>query len=267
MRRRESIIITFALLVLLFFIIRVGSNWGIVLGVRGIFEKILSPFESLTLNISRAPSAIFHDGELAKLKDENKKLLTDRAEFEKLKQDNQALRDQFQNSTTPTTNLLPAHIIGMPSFVPGVVTPDTLILDKGKSDGIAIGEAVILNDDLAGKISKVSIHTAEVTLVTSPNFSSTATTSQTNALGILKGEGNGDMILDNVLLSDQLKIGDAVITKGEETLDALGIAPNLIIGKIVSVDKKASSLFQTAKIKSLSQVSSASLLFIVLPSK
>ncbi len=202
---------------------------------------------------------------MQQLKEENQQLLVQKAEFEKLKADNKALRDQFQTASPPSVNLLPARIIGISQFIPGITSFDQIILDKGSAEGVRLGYAVADGQNLLGKVTDISFHRCQVELVSNKNFSFTAQTAETNASGVIKGQGGGDILLDNVLLSGALKISDVVVTKGDQTIEGIGLPPDLIVGKIVSIDKKASSLFQSAKIKSPVDIASLSLIFIIFP--
>ena len=58
------------------------------------------------------------------------------------------------------------------------------------------------------------------------------------------------MLLDNVLLSVELKKDADVLTKGDVNEKREGYPPNLIVGKIISIEKKQSDLFQRASVKS-----------------
>lgn len=168
-----------------------------------------------------------------------------------LEKDNAALRDQFEKGVLPSKNLLPSTVIGTPSFVPGISPPEYYVLDKGTESGVAAGQQVLYKNNLVGKIETAGPFTSRVTLLTNSTLRFTALTSETNALGVVKGEGEGKILLDNVVLSDTLKKGDLVLTKGDMTEDGQGVPPGIVLGKIISVQKKASAVFQTAKVQSL----------------
>ncbi|HZJ18567.1 MAG TPA: rod shape-determining protein MreC, partial [Patescibacteria group bacterium] len=69
--------------------------------------------------------------------------------------------------------------------------------------------------------------------------------------------------LDNVLLSENLKKGDIILTKGDIDQEENGYPPDLIIGKIISVDKSPSALFQKADVVSLVDLSKLTTVFII----
>ena len=86
---------------------------------------------------------------------------------------------------------------------------------------------------------------------------------ETNASGVIKGEGGDGMILDEVLLSDSLKKDDLVLTKGNQDLSGVGFPPGLAVGKIASISKNASDLFQKAEVKSSLDFTKLDKVFIV----
>ena len=176
--------------------------------------------------------------------------------------DNKALRDQFAASYPKSQQLIEVHVISSPSFIPGVTFVENMIVDKGQKDGLKTGMAVVYKDNLVGKIQEVSDNTSKIMLITNSSFSVISQTLQTRAQGVVKGQGGGEMILDNVILSQQLSQNDFVLTKGEGDLSS-EIMPSLVIGKIVSVNKNPSDLFQVAKVKSLLDFSHLSTVFIV----
>ena len=67
----------------------------------------------------------------------------------------------------------------------------------------------------------------------------------------------------NFVLSDKFEKGDVVVTKGNIDEQGNGIPPDLIVGKIISVHKNPSALFQTAEIESLVNVSRLDTVFIL----
>lgn len=190
-------------------------------------------------------------------------LLSKIVDEKKLTDENSALKDQFQKGTIRSLNLLPAKVLGSPTFVPGVTIPQEFVIDKGRKDGIAVDQAVVVGDSIIGKIIKVSDNFSVANLLTNPDVSLTAKTNR-NALGVVKGVGDEEVILDNVVLSDDLEKGDLVYTKGDINENGNGVPPDLLIGKIVSIDKKSSSLFQQASIQSFIDVSKLSDVFILI---
>ncbi len=239
------------------------SKAGILNPVSSVLQRITAPFQSATYNFFNSVILLGESPKLKQLETENLRLTSMLSDQKKLERENSALSDQFQVSSPNSNTLLPANIVGAPSFIPGIAVPETFIIDKGTSDGITIGRAVVYKNNLVGKVTKANGFLSEVTLVTNPASSLTVKTSGSDVLGVIKGQGGGEMILDNVLLSDNLKPADLVLTNGGTNLNGTGYPPDLIVGKIVSVDKKASSLFQRAKVSSFINFSKIRTVFII----
>lgn len=209
-------------------------------------------------------SAVFVATPFLPRNNKDEKLLVtvmDKSEDSREQREMQALRDQFETTTIPSVRLLPARIIGFEGFLPGVSRPTRIVLDRGKADGVKTGQAVVVTGNLVGRVGKTTQSRSQVTLLTKSGWSFTGKTSKTNAQGLLVIEG-GDMLFKNVVLSDELSKKDLVVTKGDESIDGTGFPPDIVIGEIVSVDKKASALFQTARVRSFVDVVGLSTVFV-----
>jgi rod shape-determining protein MreC len=137
-----------------------------------------------------------------------------------------------------------------------------LILDVGTKDGIKVGDAVVYQNNLVGKVTQVSGNLSNVILLTNSSSQFIAET-QRKAQGIIKGQGSGKVILDNVVLSDELKKDDLVLTKGDIGAQNAGFPPDLTVGKIISVSKNPSDLFQKAEVQPLISLSNLEKVFVV----
>lgn len=222
-------------------------------------EKPAAAIQSFSYNLFQKLPFVSEDSKIKKLKEENLDLLNKIADFEKLKRENQALSDQFQTSYPQSTRLLKADVIGAPSFVPGVSVPNNFIIDKGSKDNLKVGSAVVVKNNLIGIISKVSENLSSVDLVNNSSLSFTAKT-ENEAIGVIKG--GSVLTLDNVLVSENIKIGELVLTKGNINSDDVGIPPDLIVGKITSLEKNPSDLFQKAKVESFVNFVNLSTVFV-----
>ncbi|HSW47545.1 MAG TPA: rod shape-determining protein MreC [Candidatus Saccharimonadales bacterium] len=249
MQKRKSFFPTFLIFFIPAIILFVLAGTGYLNGLTGFFE-------TGTVPIQKSLFGIFHPDskdELSKLQDENRNLASQLTKQEEMKRDNQALRDQFQTGNPAPNTLLPATVIGGED--------DTIIIDKGQADMIQVGDVVVLKDNLIGKVDRVSMHLAVVDLITG-NTSFTAKTVKTDSLGIVKGQSGG-LLLSNVVLSDKLEKGDLVVAKGDVDSHGIGFPPDLIAGKIVSVNKKASNLFQSAEVRSLVDFAKLKIVFVI----
>lgn len=218
--------------------------------VRGLFESAFLPIE----RVLHAKS-VGKMTEVDNLKQQNAQLTAQLAKDKQSEKEMAALKDQFAFSQATSRTLLPSHIVGTRDG-------DTYVLDKGESDGVKKGSIVVVKDILLGTIFETTPHTSILLTMSSPRQTISVHTSSTNALGILKGTGAGHMLLDHVILSDHLDEKDVVLTKGDADKQ---IPPDLSIGKISSVDKKISDVFQQANVTPLLDISRISVVFISVP--
>lgn len=250
MQKKPSFFIYFLIFFILSIVIFLFSNFGFLKPVEPFFHTLTAPIQGVFYSGFSFVAGFGANSKIKELENKNSLLTKQLIDQNKLVKDNKALNDQFQIQNPRSDNLIPAQVIGAPGFIPGFSVPESYVIDRGVSDGIKVGDAVIVNDNLIGRIAKVSSYISSVMLISNSNFLVTASTLETGAQGVLKGQGGGGLILDNVVLSDSLRVGDIVISKGNVNELGSGIIPNLILGEIVAVNKNPSDLFQRAKINS-----------------
>lgn len=227
----------------------------IIVGRLGILDGFSSVFNSSSNSIRSASVDIFglkgaQSKEVKKIIGENLKLQKELSDKKNLLSENKALRDQFDSSGSNSQSMIPTRVVGSPGFIPGITLPEYLILDKGKSDKIREGDSVVIGNYLVGKIVKTTDKNSKVELVVNKNSSFTAKVENSDISGVLIGKGNGEMVLDNVLLTQNLKKDSQILTKGNKNEKGEGYPPDVVVGKIISIEKKSSDLFQRAKVQS-----------------
>lgn len=243
----------------------------IFIGNSGIINSLTSLFNSSTSEVRTASIGIlafgnYKNSQIEELLIENIAYKKEIAKQQNLVLENKALKDQFAKSQDQSLNIIPAEIVGLPGFIPGVSTPEYLILNRGSKDGARMGSAIMINNYLIGKIIKVTDHTSKVDLLTNKSSVFTAVIKPNDGaeiIGVLRGRGNNEMILDNVLLTADLKKDMLVYTKGEKDESGEGIPPDLIAGKVVSIEKKPADLFQKASVKTPVDFKSLEIVFIL----
>lgn len=271
MKKRKKVlpvVVAFILFsVLLFFF----SSNGLFFPARRVIEWVFLPIQKIVI-LAKIPGS--SDTEMKKLKEENMRLTQQLVQLRSLEKENKALRDQFETTQPKHQQLLPASVVGAPAFIPGVTVPDSYILDKGKDDGVAVGQAVIYQNNFVGVITHTSLTLSSVTLLVHKEFVQTVkiipqkTEKEQNIVsGVLYGRGGTEMTVENILQAAAIHVGDIVVTSGEKTIQDSGIPPDIIIGKITSIEKKPSDLYQIAKVKSALDFTTIATVFIVTESK
>lgn len=123
----------------------------------------------------------------------------------------------------------------------------TLVVNRGKEDGIKPNMTVVAPAGLVGRVLNVSETTSEVLLITDPRSGVGAMIQKTRAPGIVEGFGSGSAYLRMNHIPGNLAVarGETVVTSGQGSIYPKGIA----IGVVVDVKKEASGLFKVATIK------------------
>ena len=114
------------------------------------------------------------------------------------------------------------------------------LLDKGSDDRVRKGMAVVTPLGVLGQVVSVTARSAKVLLITDPNSGVDVLVQRTRAHGIVSGSLENGPILKYVKRSEDIQVGDRLITSG---LD--GIFPKgMMVGTVIKVRKQNLGLFQ-----------------------
>ncbi|OGP66144.1 MAG: rod shape-determining protein MreC, partial [Deltaproteobacteria bacterium RBG_13_47_9] len=120
----------------------------------------------------------------------------------------------------------------------------SVTIDKGERDGVKQGMAVVSPIGIIGRILKTAPHYATVLLITDYNSAVDSIVQRTRAKAIVEGKGENRCQLKYLLRTEEVAIGDAVVTSG------LGgnFPKGLMVGEVKKVDKKGHGVFQYAEL-------------------
>ncbi len=121
----------------------------------------------------------------------------------------------------------------------------TVIIDRGSSDGVFKGMAVVSGDGIVGQILTVSPNYAKVLLAIAPSSAIDVLLQKSRVRGILKGTGSLTFKLDYVLKTVDVKEGDFIVTAGYGGLFPTGLP----VGVVSKVIKKRRGMFQEIEVK------------------
>lgn len=113
--------------------------------------------------------------------------------------------------TEPPVPMLPARSI---SDARGPFANARLI-DLGASRGVRIGNPVINEHGLIGRVSGTAPNVSRVILLTDPSSQVPVLIDRSDARAILKGDGSGNPRLEYVRGQDALRVGDRVLSSGD----------------------------------------------------
>ncbi len=121
----------------------------------------------------------------------------------------------------------------------------TVIIDRGASDGVFKGMAVVSAGGVAGQVLTVSPNFSKVLLAIAPSSAIDVLLQKSRVRGILKGTGSLTFKLNYVLKTVDVRVGDFVVTAGHG-----GIFPRgLPVGVVSKVIKKRRGMFLEIEVK------------------
>ncbi len=194
--------------------------------IQGTFQKYI-----FLVNLEKENRVLKQ--KIAELQEENHRAKEVTLAFDRLKQ-----LLQFREKNSPS--MIGAEVIGQdPSSWFKSVT-----IDKGEREGVKKGMAVISPAGVIGQVLKAAPHYATVLLITDYNSAVDSIVQRTRAKAIVEGKGENRCQLKYLLRTDEVAVGDAVVTSGL----AGNFPKGLMVGEIKKVDKKGHGVFQYAEL-------------------
>lgn len=141
----------------------------------------------------------------------------------------------------PDQNLITADVIAL----------DTsgynrwVIINQGARQGIKVGNPVISELGLVGRVEEVAATVSWVRLAIDPASLINAVVQDTNANGLVIGQLQGGLLMEEIPQEYTVEVGDLVLTSG------LGGAfpADIVIGQVTTVNNPPAELFQEAQIR------------------
>ncbi|MCY4359674.1 MAG: rod shape-determining protein MreC [Cyanobacteria bacterium MAG APA_bin_95] len=146
-----------------------------------------------------------------------------------LEKENQRLKELIGLPSVPRGSSLKAPVIARSP----AVWWRQLTLGRGSRHGIRVGHAVGAPGGLIGRVTAVTVNTAQVTLITDPTSRIGAVVTRTNHHGLLSGLGSGRPVLRFLTENPRTIPGDVVVTSSASTLVPGGIP----VGVVQNVDR------------------------------
>ena len=124
----------------------------------------------------------------------------------------------------------------------------SIVLGVGTGDGVRLDDIVVSETGVVGRVSEVGANYSKVVLVTDSASTVSALVQGSRAAGIVRGQFGDTLVMDWILQTEDVKIGDIVITAGLAIGgDVRSLYPKgLVLGKVVEVTKGDTGTFQRA---------------------
>lgn len=154
---------------------------------------------------------------------------------------NKRLKELLEFKQSISASAVAADVIGIENT--GWIK--TATINKGASHGIKRDMAVVTPNGIVGRIIDVQPATSKILLVIDPRCNTDVIAQRSRIKGIAEGNGTDKLILKYVNHSDDIQIGDVLISSGLG-----GIFPKgLVIGEVVRVEKGDDNFFIYIEVK------------------
>ncbi|OGP71620.1 MAG: rod shape-determining protein MreC [Deltaproteobacteria bacterium RBG_16_50_11] len=120
----------------------------------------------------------------------------------------------------------------------------SLTINKGERDGIRKGMAVLSPEGVVGQVLKTAPYHSTVLLITDYNSDIDSIVQRNRAKGIVEGRGENRCQLKYLLRTEEVRVGDIVVTSGLSG----NFPKGLMVGEIRKVEKKGHGIFQYAEL-------------------
>lgn len=226
------------------------STGGALHGVQRGTSSILTPVQegaSRALKPVRDLFGWFGDtiaakGQVSELRAERDRLRTEALGSESFKADNKRLSDLLQlDGALSLKDMAPKT--GRVIFQSPTVWYATIRVDKGSGDGVRIGQPVVNEEALIGRVTEVIGGAAQVTLITDTTMKVPARAGPRGVFGVVQPSSVGnptDLVMNFVAPGARLSVGDRVLSRGTEPQDtSRSLYPvGLPIGQITRIDNE-----------------------------
>lgn len=270
-RRRGGLL--FAAFTIASLLMLLASSTEAATTLQRVTSRALDPVRGTLTGIGEGVAGLVGAvGEIDRLRTENDRLRSELAgaeqriaELTEAARENADLRELLGIADALEMELLPVRVISR--------DPSNLVwevgIDAGSDDGLEVGMPVVGNAEgagaLAGTVIAVSEDTARVRLVVDTRSVVIALEQETRALGEIRGQPGGQLVMVNVPITDGLEVGGTIVSAGLTFDDEASRYPGgLLIGRIQAVEPDPNALTQTAFVRPAIDVGSLERLLVVL---
>jgi rod shape-determining protein MreC len=192
-----------------------------------IMDVLSRPAASLNDAIAAARNLAYLRTENQRLKRENARLRTWQEAAQRLAVRDRALQALLDFKPDPQSRYVSARVVGDS----GGAFVRSMLLNAGKRDGVAKGQAVVTGDGLVGRIVSAGQWSSRVLLITDINSRVPVIVESARDRAILAGDNTNLPKLAFLPGNTVLKPGDRVVTSGDGGV----FPPGLPVGRVASV--------------------------------
>jgi rod shape-determining protein MreC len=251
-RPDRTVLRQFAFLFVVALGLLVARNTAPVQDGSRLLATALVPVERALSGIGSAAASFTESiSEIQRLRTDNARL---RDDVDRLTLENVRLREQAIAAAQAAKLEAAAKATGLETISATVIARDpsgvlqTVLLGAGSDDGIRVGNIVLSDQGVVGRVSEVGPGYSKVLLITDPASSVSAIVQGSRATGIVRGQYGDTLVMEWILQTEQVQVGDTVITAGLAVGTELrSLYPKgLVIGRVVGLDRAENSAYKRA---------------------
>jgi rod shape-determining protein MreC len=218
-------------------------------GIGFAFRPIQGAIDTIGRDLSSITAAI---GEIDQLRLDNEALRVDNERIraanrqaEELRRENELLTGLLQLRNGFEYETVAATVIARESSE----VQRRIILDRGTSDGIEIGDVVIASGGaLVGRVVEAGSTSATVQLLSDSASTVIGLLRSSAATGEVRGRLPGSLLMENIDSAVTVGLGEEVVTAGIELAGGIRspYPKGLVIGRVIDVRRDANEIVQTA---------------------
>jgi rod shape-determining protein MreC len=251
-KSQTSFVRSFAVLFLVSTLLLVMRNSDPVKGATTFATQLLVPVQRVLadagITSNRFVQAIT---EIERLRADNATL---RADVDRLTVENVQLREAAFAAQQAARLGAIAKTLSFETVPAPVIARDpsnilaTIVLGAGADQGVKVGNVVVSDQGLVGRVSEVGANYSKVVLITDASSTLSALVEGSRATGIVRGQYGDSLIMDWILQTEKVKPGDVVVTAGLGLGDELrSLYPKgLVVGKVVQIQNAEAAAYQRA---------------------
>jgi rod shape-determining protein MreC len=251
-RGESGVLRQFAVLFVVALALLVARNTAPVREAATAVTTALVPFERALAAGGSGVSAFGESlAEIQRLRADNARM---RDEIDRLNVENVRLREQAVAAQQSAKLETLARSIPLETVPAPVIARDpsgvlqTVLVGVGSDAGVRLGHVVVSAQGVVGRVSEVGPSYSKVLLVTDPASTVSALVQGSRATGIVRGQYGDTLVMDWILQTDQVAVGDVVITAGLSVGEDLrSLYPKgLVIGTVVALDRSEDAAYKRA---------------------
>ena len=267
-RKNPFKIIVAVIVVLAGMALYAGVNGKLTTFPQELLGAMAVPFKQTTAQISDKLS-VWKDrninideiiAENEALKAENKKLLENQINYDKIKIENEQYKE-FLNikEENPEYEIAAASVIGRD----GLDKFYSFTIDVGRNDGVEENDVVLSSVGVIGVVVETGPNFARVSTILNPAVNVACFVSSTRDTGIVNGDSEysdeGKTVIKYLPKNTQAKEGDIISTTGMGEV----FPKDLIVGTIESIATDSSGNYNYAVVKPVSEIAEVKTVFVI----